>query len=139
MREIYREPVMARSLGVVFALCMLCRGALRADDNWPRFRGPEGTGVTEVRRLPDHWSTTESVAWKADVPGRGWSSPIVWGEKVFLTTVVNTGKTPEARKGLYFGGEQRKAPETEHVWKVVCLNLRDGALLWEQTAHRGTP
>jgi outer membrane protein assembly factor BamB len=110
-----------------------------AGDNWPQFRGPDATGVAENPRLPDHWTATENVAWKANVPGRGWASPIVWGEQVFLATVVNTGETPTAKKGLYFGGEQSKPPETEHLWKVYCLSLKDGHVLWEQTAHRGVP
>lgn len=112
---------------------------LFAADNWPQFRGADSTGVADDSRLPDKWSATENVAWKTDVPGRGWSSPIVWGDQIFLTTVVNTGATPAAKKGLYFGGEQSKPPETEHHWKVYCLNLRDGSVVWDQTAHRGVP
>src|SRR6516225_8379035 len=83
----------------IFWACLVLVGlaplrAVRGDDNWPMFRGPLGTGVAEGDQLPDRWSATENVAWKAEIPGRGWSSPIVWGKRVFLTTVVNTGKTP---------------------------------------------
>jgi outer membrane protein assembly factor BamB len=55
--------------------------------HWPQFRGPNAAGVSVNPRLPDTWSATENVAWKTDLPGRSWSSPIVWGERVFLTTV----------------------------------------------------
>ena len=72
-------------------------------------RGRFARGVIE-RRLPDHWSATENVAWKTDIKGRGWSSPIVWGDKIFLTTVVNLGEAEEPKKGLYFGGNRPKAP-----------------------------
>jgi outer membrane protein assembly factor BamB len=111
----------------------------RGDDNWPMFRGPLGAGVAEGEQLPDKWSATENVEWKAEIPGRGWSSPIVWGPRVFLTTVVNTGTTPEARKGLYLKGEQHEVPDTKHLWKVLCLDLASGKVLWERTAHEGKP
>src|SRR5205814_285555 len=90
----------------------------QGNDNWPMFRGPQGTGVAEGDDLPEDWSATENVEWKAEIPGRGWSSPIVWGNRIFLTTAVNTGTTPEAKKGLYFKGEQREPPESDHLWKV---------------------
>lgn len=91
---------------------------------------------------PDRWSATENVAWKVDVPGLAWSSPIVWGNRVILTTCVNTGKTEEPRKGLYI--EQMDAnkypkPKDVHEWRVLCLDLNSGKKLWEQTAHAAIP
>ncbi|HTI49678.1 MAG TPA: PQQ-binding-like beta-propeller repeat protein [Planctomycetaceae bacterium] len=126
-------------LVIAAALWVLIPDLATAGDNWPKFRGPDGTGVAENPRLPDRWSATENIAWKTDIPGRGWSCPVVWGDRVFLTTAVNTGATPDAKKGLYFGGEQSKPPETEHHWKVYCLNLKTGSVEWEQTAHKGVP
>jgi outer membrane protein assembly factor BamB len=107
--------------------------------NWPQFRGPDAQGVLDGAGLPDTWSATENVAWKTDVPGRGWSSPIVWGERVFVTTAVNLGESKEAKKGLYFGGEQKDAPQSAHQWKVLCLSLTDGKVLWERQVHEGVP
>jgi outer membrane protein assembly factor BamB len=107
--------------------------------NWPQFRGPDSTGVANNDTLPDHWSATENVEWKTEIPGRGWSSPIVWGDRVFLTTVVNTGKDPEAKKGLYLKGEQHEPPDSVHLWKVLCLDLATGRILWEHAAHEGKP
>lgn len=124
---------------IAVLLLLTTTATATAADNWPQFRGPAATGVAENPRLPDHWTATDNVAWKVALPGRGWASPIVWGDKVFLTTVVNTGTTAVAKKGLYFGGEQSKPPETEHLWKVYCLDLNDGRVVWEQTAHRGVP
>ncbi|MFP6902269.1 MAG: PQQ-binding-like beta-propeller repeat protein, partial [Verrucomicrobiia bacterium] len=114
-------------------------GAVGAAENWPQFRGPNAMGVAEHADLPDRWSPTENVVWKQDVPGRGWSSPVVWGERVFLTTVVTEGKAWEARKGLYFGGERFKPPAGKHHWKVICLSLETGKVVWEKTAHSGIP
>lgn len=72
-------------------------------DNWPSFRGPGALSVADDDpRLPMTWSTTDNVAWKAPVPGLGWSSPVIWGDKVFVTTVVSDGEIEEPRMGLYF-------------------------------------
>jgi outer membrane protein assembly factor BamB len=110
-----------------------------AQSNWPQFRGTEARGVATDSRLPDRWSATENIEWKRDLPGRGWSSPIVWESRVFLTTVVNTGETEAPKKGLYFGGDRPKPPESEHQWKVLCLDLQNGERLWERQVHQGTP
>lgn len=121
------------------AFSMLLSGLASGGDVWPRFRGPDGTGVVEGPKLPDRWSATENIAWKVPVPGRGWSSPIVVGNRIFLTTAVNSGTDIEAKKGLYFGGDRSKPQETEHTWKVLCLDLAHGSVVWEQTAHQGKP
>ena len=64
-------------------------GSAVADQNWPRFRGPNADGVAkDDDRLPVTWSKTENVQWTAEVPGRGWACPIVWGDKVFLSTAL---------------------------------------------------
>jgi outer membrane protein assembly factor BamB len=112
-----------------------------AEDNWPQFRGPQSAGLAPADndKLPDHWSATENVEWQADIAGRGWSSPVVWGQRVFLTTVVNTAAYPEAKKGLYFKGEQHELPDTVHRWQTVCLDLNSGKVQWERTAHEGKP
>jgi outer membrane protein assembly factor BamB len=126
------------------SLCAFFLGALlgdhvAAEENWPQFRGSKSLGVADNPNLPDKWSATENVAWKTDLKGRGWSSPIVWGDRIFLTTVVNLGESEEPKKGLYFGGNREKPPESDHQWKVVCLDLDDGRVLWEQLAHQGVP
>jgi outer membrane protein assembly factor BamB len=128
----------------VAAYLVVCFAQLaHAQDNWPQLRGAQAMGYTPdasaASNLPDHWSTTENVAWKTDVAGRGWSSPVVWGDKIFLTTAVNLGETEAPKKGLYFGGERKEPPKTEHQWKVLCLDLKTGQKLWEQQAHQGIP
>lgn len=118
--------------------CMLAPLAT-AQDNWPQFRGAESLGTSDNSQLPVRWSPTESVSWKTDIPGRGWSSPIVWGDRIFLTTCVNLGDEEAPKKGLYFGGERKDPPKSEHQWKVLCLDLKSGKVLWEHLAHQGIP
>src|SRR5262249_38656081 len=117
------------------------KGALSApiDANWPQFRGPASRGVAHSTKLPDQWSATENVAWKTDIAGNGWSSPIVWEKSVFLTTAVSADEPEAPRKGLYFGGERRDAPRPEHRWKVLSLDLSSGKVNWEKVVHHGRP
>ncbi|RPI83417.1 MAG: serine/threonine protein kinase [Planctomycetaceae bacterium] len=124
---------------VIVALLLGGRVSAWGGDHWPAFRGADARGVADDARLPDHWSASENVAWKLETPGRGWSSPIVWGDRVFLTTCIDSGAPPEARKGLYFGGEQSKPPQRNHDWKVLCYELATGKPLWEKTVHQGIP
>jgi outer membrane protein assembly factor BamB len=118
--------------------CCLCFAAAAAD-NWPQFRGPDASATGTNPDLPDKWSATENVAWKTDLPGRSWSSPIVWGDRVFLTDVVNLGESEAPKKGLYLGGNRPEPSKSDHLWKVLCLDLATGDLKWERTVHRGAP
>src|SRR5215813_6288471 len=72
-----------------------------AETTWPQFRGPEGRGVSGIRNIPTSWSTTKNVAWKVNVPGRGWSSPIVWGDQVIVTSAISAGAFKEPSPGIY--------------------------------------
>jgi outer membrane protein assembly factor BamB len=110
-----------------------------AADNWPQFRGPASRGIADDADLPEHWSDTQNVLWKQPVAGRGWSSPIVWGHRVLLTTVTSDGVMEEAKRGLYFGGERRQPPEAKHQWRVLCFDLNNGRLLWDRLCHEGVP
>ena len=126
------------------AAIALCGGLdssslLEGEANWPQFRGMGALGITTNKDLPENWSASENVAWKAEIPGRGWSSPIVWGDRVFLTTAVNSGASEAPKKGLYIGGERPNAPRLEHEWKLVCLDLSSGKARWERVVHRGEP
>jgi outer membrane protein assembly factor BamB len=107
--------------------------------NWPQFRGADSRGIGEGKNLPESWSTTRNVAWKTEIPGYGWSSPIVWGDRVFVTTVVNEGQTETPKKGLYFGGERKEPAKDTHQWKVLCLDFATGKLRWEREVHAGPP
>ncbi len=105
---------------------------------WPQFRGPGSTGVSADGRLPESWSASHNVVWRATIPGVGWSSPIVWKNTVFLTSVVRAQEGEAPKPGLYFGGE-RPAPSDEHRWIVVAVDFANGRVLWQREAHRGVP
>lgn len=111
----------------------------QAQEHWPQFRGPEARGIARGTNLPDRWSATENIAWKTELPGRAWSSPIVWGNRVFLTTAINRGELETPKKGLYFGGNRPEAPKVQQEHKVICLDLISGKALWEQSVHQGPP
>ncbi len=109
-------------------------------DHWPRFRGPTARGVAaDDPRLPTTWSRTENVRWVVDVPGWGWSSPVVWGDKVFVSSVVSDVPNEGPRKGLYLGEGVRQPPPGTHTWLVLCFDLKTGREIWRRTSHTGRP
>ena len=109
-----------------------------AEANWPQFRGASA-GVVEDGILPTTWSTTENVAWTLEIPGRAWSSPIVWGDRVFVTSAVGGTDAEKPKKGLYFGGERNKPSDKIHRWMVYCIDFNSGKILWEKLAHQAVP
>ncbi len=134
-----RTDAMNRTTWALALVVVLPTAPVSGSEHWPQFRGPQSLGVAENPNLPDQWTSTEQVLWKRDIPGRGWSSPIVWGKRVFLTTVINEGQSEEPKKGLYFGGDRLALPDTIHQWKVLCLDRDSGNVIWEQLAHQGVP
>jgi outer membrane protein assembly factor BamB len=120
------------------ALIALIAPVARASDQWPQFRGPGSAGLGEGANLPDTWSATENVTWKTPIPGSGWSSPIAWGDRVFLTTVIPVGETETPKKGLYLQGE-RPAPTIQHRFLVYAIDFATGRIVWEREVHRGIP
>jgi outer membrane protein assembly factor BamB len=109
-----------------------------AEENWPQFLGPGSHAVSGNPNLPDRWSAGENVAWKREISGRGWSSPIVWGDRVFLTAVVEEGKKSEPPQKGFFMAPPADV-NAKYQWKVLCLDLISGKILWERTVHEGAP
>src|SRR5687767_5173026 len=72
-------------------LLALCCPLLRGGENWPQFRGPDGTGHSDSRGLPLHWSETRNVIWKIPIHDRGWSSPVIYGKQIWLTSASKDG------------------------------------------------
>ena len=136
----FRLPGRAAFVAAAFAaFCILFGSSATAQENWPQFRGPGARGISEETDLPEAWSQTENVVWTAKIPGRGWSSPVIWGNRIFLTSARQLkGKLEKVKPGLYFGGE-RGTPHDPHRWNVYCIDFNTGKILWEKTAHEGIP
>ncbi len=100
-----------------------------AAENWPIFRGPRGDGLSSSLTLPSEWSATNHIAWKSDVPGLGWSSPIVWDGKIFLTTVMRDAGEETPQVGLYLGKSRGGGM---HHCLVMCLDFASGKELWRR-------
>jgi outer membrane protein assembly factor BamB len=105
--------------------------------HWPQYRGAYSDGLAQGATLPDMWSTNENVVWKTDLPGWGWSSPIVWGDRIFLTSAVSETPLGKPVVGGYPGG--RIHPKEVHRWMTYCLDFDTGKILWEQEAWKGIP
>src|SRR5262245_36964630 len=126
-------------IGVALIAALLLASEAASNNNWPQFRGPRSTGVADDPSLPDRWSTTENVTWKTEIPGTGWSSPIVWGDRIFLTSVMSAGPVETPKKGLYMGGNRETPPVGEHRWLVYCIDFKTGKIRWEKEASRSVP
>lgn len=100
---------------LLFAL-LLSAGCLLAE-NWPQFRGPTRQGISAETGLPLRWSSTSNITWKTPIPGESWSSPIVWGDRIFVTTATEQGAS----------------------CRVLCLNCADGKLLWDKEVFKQVP
>jgi len=113
--------------------------------NWPQWRGPDGSGISTEKNLPATWTPTTNIKWKAAIPGRGHSSPIVWGNRIFVTTAVEGDVVPGAKAVKHMAGDKEFlhpdsiGADHKHTFKVVALNRDSGKILWEATAWEGTP
>ena len=119
----YLKPTMRLFLSAIVA-ALLANDTRGAELNWPQLRGPRGDGTSLATRVPLHWSETNNIAWKVSIPGRGRSSPVVLGDRIWLTLAVEQGVV---RKRI--GGDDMQT--AEHVsLEVVCLDRASGKILW---------
>ena len=119
------------------------------DRNWPQFRGSRAGVAADDARLPETWSATENVAWKIDVPGRSWSSPVVWGDHVFVVTAINVKQPAPTLNavGTYLArslggpmtGNDISQPVDEHRWVLYDVDFRTGKINWERVMHAAVP
>jgi outer membrane protein assembly factor BamB len=130
--------------------------------SWPQFRGPDSNPVSLNQSLPNRWSKTQNVEWSVPIPGRGWSSPIVSGGKIFLTTVVTEGASKQPQTGTEYSNEyiaellKQGLTEAQAVERVTerdfelphqvmlhyflyCLDEKSGAVAWKKEFHSGRP
>ena len=106
--------------------------------DWPQFRGPNGSATSTDRNLPVEWSADKNVAWKVTIPGYGWSSPVVWGDKVFVTTAITAKQVKPTGSDNWRDGFGGKV-DAVYQWDVYCYGADDGTLVWKQTAARRKP
>jgi outer membrane protein assembly factor BamB len=129
-----------------FANCLLfaiaaashVAGATTAE-NWNQFRGPTEDGVVGGSRLPFEWGPTTNILWKVKVPGAGWSSPIVWGNKIFLTTAETANQTKPDPKFIAPDAGPKAAADVSYRQKVLCLDPANGKTIWERVARERLP
>jgi outer membrane protein assembly factor BamB len=129
---------MLRQLSLAAVLFAVLTLAASAGDNWPSFRGGPQPSVAEESTLPVTWDKKTNVAWKTEIPGDGWSSPIVWGKLVFVTSARSDAKGRPHQKGLYINDLNGSPPPGNFRWFVTCLDRESGKVLWEQEAFKGT-
>jgi outer membrane protein assembly factor BamB len=133
----------------VLSLCVLLAPAVargeappQRDDHWPAWRGPLGDGSVPHGDPPVKWDEKTNVKWKVAVPGRGSSTPVVWGDRIFLLSAVDTGRKaapadlPKADPRLE---KKTQAPQTYHQFLVLCYDRRSGKELWRHTAAEAVP
>ena len=137
----------------------LCTGA---EPTWPQFRGPDSNPVGTDSKLPTRWSRTENIEWSTAIPGRGWSSPIVTGGKIYLTSVSTDGPSKQPQTGTEYSNEyvaelMKQGLKMDEILKKVnerdfempadvmlhyllyCLDLKSGAVAWKKEFHTGHP
>jgi outer membrane protein assembly factor BamB len=134
----------------------------RAPADWPQFRGPGSSGVADASKLPLRWTTTENIAWVTEIPGRGWSSPVIAGSRVFVTAAINSGAFKAPSTGIY-GNDlvaelvkqglpmeevirrvnardiEVSAESSDVRYVVYALDAATGKVVWKQDAHVGKP
>ena len=108
--------------------------------NWPSFRGEHASGIAEGQYLPDNWNAEKgtNIKWKTRIPGLAHSSPIVWGNRIFVTTAISGLGDGDFKPGLYGEGTASE-DRSVHKWKLIALDKSTGKLVWEQTAYEGVP
>ena len=122
----------------IFAVLGLAAGT--AAQNWPTFRGTQASGVADGANPPVSWDLGKSrnLVWKTEIPGLAHSSPIVFGDRVFVTTAISSDANAVFRHGL-FGDVEPSTDLSKHTWRVYCLDRKTGKILWEEIAHEGVP
>jgi len=120
------------------ALFLFSTLAFAADDDWARWRGPNDDGMARGD-VPLEWSDTRNVAWKVSIPGRGHSSPVIWGNKLFITTAVpvRDAAAPAASGGRGAGGGAGLGKE--YSFRILCFDRNTGKLIWDREATKTVP
>ncbi|MFC1650994.1 PQQ-binding-like beta-propeller repeat protein [Candidatus Latescibacterota bacterium] len=110
-------------------------------ENWPQFRGPNSNQLPGNYQIPVKWNTNKNVRWKYEIPGSGWSSPIIWENKIFISTAVSDNPSIEQRNlaDKELPNESEYRTKAVYSYELHCLDLNSGKLLWKSVAHKGLP
>jgi outer membrane protein assembly factor BamB len=135
---------MQEMVGRLVLMSVLCAaaGACGESDgkhSWPQWRGPMASGVAPQAHPPITWGEGRNIRWKTALPGKGHSTPIVWGERIFLTTAVPYGEAMRARLPDRPGAHDNLSMTYHHEFVVLAVSRRDGKILWQQTVHKELP
>jgi outer membrane protein assembly factor BamB len=116
------------------------RAAKPGAGDWPSFRGREASGISEKQNLPDTWNpaTGENILWKTPIPGLAHSSPIVWGDTIFVTSALTSRGNATFKPGLYGDGDASD-DRSPHRWMLYAIDKRTGKIRWERVAAQGEP
>ena len=136
-----RLPVAIVALGLSTASLQIAdRTQTASTANWPAFRGPSASGRADGQRLPERWDVVKrrNVAWTVAIPGLAHSSPIVWGDRLFLTSAISSRTDATFKPGLYGEGTASE-DRTPQKWVVLALDRASGRTLWQRTAYEGVP
>lgn len=119
---------------------ILLSAAAFAAESWPQFRGVGASGVSASATAPLRWNGEkgENVLWKTAIPGLGLSSPVVFGDRVFVTSAISADATSKVKHGLY-GTTESHADTSKQQWKTYAVDRKSGKIVWEQLAHEGLP
>ena len=111
-----------------------------ANGSWPSFRGPSASGIADGQHLPERWDgrTGENILWRTPVPGLGHSSPVVWGDRVFVTSAISSKGHATFKPGLYGDGDASE-DRSSHNWMLYAIDKRSGKIVWERAAFEGPP
>ncbi|MFT5028462.1 MAG: outer membrane protein assembly factor BamB [Candidatus Binatia bacterium] len=139
------RPSFVLLLALVLVLGLPCLpGAQSSADaspvHWPSFRGVRASGVSTGGEIPAKWNveTGENIGWRTDIAGLGLSSPIIWGDKLFVTTAVAEAGRAKLEAGLY-GRIAAADDDGPQSWRLICLDKKTGRILWDRELHRGKP
>ena len=162
IRKVIGLHLLLRAAGLVSALLLVSITVPGQEMAWPQFRGPDSNPVGANARLADRWSKTENVEWSREIPGRGWSSPIVTGGKVFVTTATTDGKSKQPQIGTEYSNEyvaelQKQGLSQQQIMErlmardiempkevtlhylLYCLDLKSGKVEWQKEFYTGRP
>ena len=131
-----------RSLFLALSLSIAAdwAGAAASNGNWPSFRGRQARGAADGQDLPDKWNgaSGENIKWKTTIRGLAHSSPVVWGDRLYVASALSSQEGDTFRHGLYGDGDASK-DLSSHRWMVYCIDKNSGKLVWERTAFEGVP